>query len=141
MPLERYTKRSPQGRVAKPKSLRRLREESLRQELEEAAKTIHTLDVADVPSAFGTSLTGLPGVEAARRLAVLGPNTLSWSRRAPVVVRFLANFRHLMAILLWVGGAVAFWAQMAELGVAMWCVNILNGGFSLVNSIFQRNVS
>jgi magnesium-transporting ATPase (P-type) len=35
-----------------------------------------------------------------------------------------------MAILLWVGGIVAFFAGMPELGTAIWMVNVINGVFS-----------
>jgi P-type Ca2+ transporter type 2C len=35
-----------------------------------------------------------------------------------------------MAILLWVGGAVGFIAQMPQLGIAIWMVNVINGVFS-----------
>jgi magnesium-transporting ATPase (P-type) len=37
-----------------------------------------------------------------------------------------------MAILLWIGGVVAFFADMPELGVAIWLVNIINGVFSFM---------
>lgn len=36
----------------------------------------------------------------------------------------------MMAILLWVAGAIAFVAQLEELGIAIWLVNIINGLFS-----------
>lgn len=35
-----------------------------------------------------------------------------------------------MAILLWVGGIVAFIAHMPQLGIAVWMVNLINGLFS-----------
>ncbi len=35
-----------------------------------------------------------------------------------------------MAILLWVSGFIAMFAQMLELGIAIWAVNIINGLFS-----------
>lgn len=35
-----------------------------------------------------------------------------------------------MAILLWIGGLVAFIAQLPELGIAIWLVNLINGAFS-----------
>ncbi len=35
-----------------------------------------------------------------------------------------------MAILLWVGGAVGFIAQLPQLGIAIWMVNVINGVFS-----------
>ena len=44
--------------------------------------------------------------------------------------KLLANFTHLMAILLWVAGAMAFVAGMPQLGVAVWLVVLLNGAFS-----------
>ena len=37
----------------------------------------------------------------------------------PLILKFLANFTHLMAILLWVGGIVGFIAQMPEEGIAI----------------------
>ena len=37
-----------------------------------------------------------------------------------------------MAILLWVGGAVAILSHSVELGLAIWFVNIINGVFSFV---------
>jgi len=35
-----------------------------------------------------------------------------------------------MAIMLWIGGAVGFIAQMPQLGIAIWLVNVINGLFS-----------
>ena len=35
-----------------------------------------------------------------------------------------------MAILLWVGGVAALVAQMPQLGIAVWAVNLINGIFS-----------
>ena len=48
----------------------------------------------------------------------------------PLLFKFAANFTHLMAIMLWIGGAVGFLAQMPQLGIAIWMVNIINGLFS-----------
>jgi magnesium-transporting ATPase (P-type) len=44
--------------------------------------------------------------------------------------KLLANFTHLMALLLWVGGLIGFLAQMPQLGMAIWLVNVINGAFS-----------
>jgi potassium/sodium efflux P-type ATPase len=79
---------------------------------------------------LATGLGGLPPDEAERRLYRFGPNAIREVRRAPLVLKFLANFTHLMAVLLWVGGIVAFAAQMPQLGVAIWMVNVINGAFS-----------
>jgi magnesium-transporting ATPase (P-type) len=35
-----------------------------------------------------------------------------------------------MALLLWVGGLIGFLAQMPQLGIAVWMVNLINGAFS-----------
>ena len=45
-------------------------------------------------------------------------------------MKVAANFTHLMAILLWVGGLIGFLAQMPQLGIAIWAVNVINGLFS-----------
>lgn len=73
---------------------------------------------------------GLTQEEAQQRLAVFGPNLLKEAKGTPLIVKFLANFTHLMAIMLWVAGIGAFLAQMPQLGIAVWAVNIINGVFS-----------
>ena len=35
-----------------------------------------------------------------------------------------------MAILLWIGGIMAYFADMLQLAIAIWLVNIINGVFS-----------
>uniref|UniRef100_A0A831U0S6 Cation-transporting P-type ATPase n=1 Tax=Geobacter metallireducens TaxID=28232 RepID=A0A831U0S6_GEOME len=91
---------------------------------------IHTLTIAEVEAALGTGGDGLGQAEAARRLARFGPNAIRPARGRPLIVRFLANYTHLMAILLWIGGIVGFFARMPQLGVAIWLVNVINGIFS-----------
>ncbi len=95
-----------------------------------AAETIHTLPAADVYALLNTRSQGLTQAEADERLKRYGRNTLQEVKGKPLVVKLLANFTHLMALLLWVGGAVAFVAQMPQLGVAVWMVNVINGAFS-----------
>jgi magnesium-transporting ATPase (P-type) len=72
----------------------------------------------------------LTQAEAEIRLGRFGRNVIREVRGKPLIVKFFANFTHLMAILLWVGGAVGFIAQMPQLGIAIWMVNIINGVFS-----------
>lgn len=73
---------------------------------------------------------GLSGAEAASRLSRFGPNSIANAPKKSLFIRFAANFTHLMAILLWAGGLVGFLAQMPQLGLAIWAVNIINGAFS-----------
>jgi P-type Ca2+ transporter type 2C len=86
-----------------------------------------------IPQVFQTLASqpsGLSQAEAVRRLQSNGPNSLVEIKGQPLLIKFLLNFTHLMALLLWVGGLVAFVAQMPELGVAIWLVNLINGSFS-----------
>jgi magnesium-transporting ATPase (P-type) len=92
--------------------------------------TVQTVSAVEVYAALGTCTQGLTSEEVAARLARYGPNAIREVRGKPLWLKFLANFTHLMAILLWVGGVVGFIAGMPELGVAIWMVNVINGVFS-----------
>lgn len=91
---------------------------------------IHSLEIDEVYRALETRPTGLDLKEAAHRLSQYGPNTIREVKRKPIILRLLANFTHLMAILLWAGGIVGFVAQLPQLAVAIWMVNVINGAFS-----------
>ena len=92
--------------------------------------TIQSLKINAVYTALQSRPAGLTSAEAAQRLQQYGPNVIQEIKGKPLALRLLANFTHLMAILLWVGGIVAFIAQMPQIGVAIWMVNIINGAFS-----------
>lgn len=76
--------------------------------------------------------TGLTAAEAAKRLAEDGPNKIADEQKRPLWQVFLANFTHLMAILLWVAGIIAIVADLPELGIAVFLVNVINGVFSFL---------
>ena len=73
---------------------------------------------------------GLSSEEAAKRLAEYGSNMLVEVKGKPLIFKFLAQFTHLMAIMLWAAGIGAFIAKMPELGIAVWSINVINGVFS-----------
>jgi P-type Ca2+ transporter type 2C len=91
---------------------------------------IHTFPVPQAFSILGSGPEGLSLDEAKQRLQQYGQNVITEIKGKPLWIKFLANFTHLMAILLWVGGIVGFIAQMPEIGIAIWMVNIINGVFS-----------
>jgi hypothetical protein len=91
---------------------------------------IHQFDIAQTYTALETRPAGLHRPEVEARSRAYGKNTIREVKGKPLYVRFLANFVHVMAILLWVGGGMAFIAQMPNLGIAVWMVNIINGIFS-----------
>jgi magnesium-transporting ATPase (P-type) len=77
-----------------------------------------------------SSPEGLNSEEAAKRLKEFGTNTLAEVKKKPLILKFLSQFTHLMAIMLWVAGVGAFIAQMPQLGIAVWSINLINGIFS-----------
>ncbi len=91
---------------------------------------ISSLDVQEVYSSLGTSPAGLVQTEAAQRLTDYGRNALREVKGKPLYLKLLANFTHLMALLLWAAGIAALVAQMPQLAIAVWAVNLINGAFS-----------
>lgn len=79
---------------------------------------------------LGTSQGGLASDQVSELQAKYGKNLIQAGKKKSPILAFLSNFTHLMAILLWVAGIIAFIAGMPELGVAVWLVNLINGCFS-----------
>jgi P-type Ca2+ transporter type 2C len=77
-----------------------------------------------------TTDAGLTSEEAAKRLTEYGPNEIREIKGRSMILKFLENFYHLFAIMLWVGGALAFVADMPQLGWAIFAVIFINAIFS-----------
>ncbi|GLB28394.1 haloacid dehalogenase [Lacrimispora amygdalina] len=93
-------------------------------------ETIAKLPADKVYAALGSNVGGLSRSQAEERQKKLGKNLIEEKKKKSIILIFLGNFVHLMAILLWIGGAVAFLAGMPQLGIAVWLVNVINGVFS-----------
>ena len=91
---------------------------------------IHKLRVSEVYQSLDTGPQGLSAEEAARRLQQYGRNVIRAAAGRPLYLKLLANFTHLMALLLWAAGAMAFVAGLRQLGWAIWCVVVINAVFS-----------
>jgi magnesium-transporting ATPase (P-type) len=87
------------------------------------------LPVSEVYRVLETRIEGLKGSEAEARLKLYGRNTLQITQKKNLS-SLVANFTHLMAVLLWVGGMMAFLAGLPQLGAAIRLVNLINGIFS-----------
>ncbi|MGM9891979.1 cation-translocating P-type ATPase [Limosilactobacillus sp.] len=87
-------------------------------------------DTNSIYHELNSSATGLTKQDVQSRQAKYGKNILQKSKTVPLWRRFLSNFTSTMAWLLWVAGIIAFAAKLAELGIAIWSVNIINGCFS-----------
>lgn len=95
-----------------------------------AKESIFKLPVSEVYEALGTRPGGLAQAEAEEKQKEQGKNLIEEKKKKSSLLIFLGNFTHLMAILLWIGGAVAIFADMPQLGIAIFMVNIINGVFS-----------
>ena len=95
-------------------------------------QNVYKLNTEDVFSALNSRPAGITASEALERQEKLGKNTIREKKKTPVIFVLLKNFGSMMAILLWIGGLIAFFAQMPELGIAIWFVNIINGVFSFM---------
>lgn len=99
---------------------------------QESKTDISKLQAEEVYKALGSSASGLTSEQAVEYQKKQGKNLIEEKRKKSVILIFLGNFTHLMAILLWIGGAVAFFAGMPQLAVAIWLVNVINGVFSFM---------
>ena len=87
-------------------------------------------DISEVYTNLHSSSAGLTSAEATARLAKYGRNEIKKSEEESEWKTFFKNFISMMAILLWISGAVAMFSGTIELGIAIWMVNIINGLFS-----------
>jgi magnesium-transporting ATPase (P-type) len=78
------------------------------------------------------SVRGLTSAEAARRLAEFGPNTLPPPASPSWLHQLVAQMTHFFALMLWLAGGLAIVAGMAQLGVAIFVVVVVNGAFAFL---------
>jgi magnesium-transporting ATPase (P-type) len=98
---------------------------------------IHQLPLDAAFSTVRSQPTGLSGADAAGRLVEFGPNRIERLSTVSVGTRFIAQFTHFFAALLWVAACLALVANvrmpgqgMATLAVAIVGVIVVNGVFS-----------
>lgn len=88
------------------------------------------LSIDEIYRELGTSPSGLPEHEAKRRLESYGFNILKEVKKKSLFFKFTENLYNLLAILLWVGGALAFVADMPQLAWSIFAVIFINAVFS-----------
>lgn len=98
---------------------------------------IHQLTQDEALASLQSGPQGLSAEEARRRLLEFGPNQVVRARRESVLWRFIREFIHFFALILWLAAGLAFWADwkdpdqgMATLGFAIIGVIVVNGVFS-----------
>ncbi|WP_153112112.1 cation-translocating P-type ATPase [Propionivibrio limicola] len=95
------------------------------------------LSIAEALKSLESSENGLTAAEAARRLKEYGPNRLAEIDGEAEWKRFLREFTHFFAVILWVAAGLAFFAESRSPGEGMWqlalailAVILINGTFS-----------
>ena len=93
-------------------------------------KEIYTTPETEVFDLLGSAPDGLSSEGAARHLEEEGRNVIEKRRGTPLWRKFLSNFIHFFAILLWIAAFLSFVADLPELGIACIGVIVINGIFS-----------
>ena len=98
---------------------------------------IHQLSAADAIASLKSEPQGLSSAEALRRLDQFGFNRVEEVARESKLLRFLKEFTHFFAMILWLAAALAFLAEwsdpgrgMAKVGYAIIAVIVVSGLFS-----------
>ncbi|MCL6620623.1 MAG: cation-transporting P-type ATPase [Syntrophobacterales bacterium] len=98
--------------------------------------SIQALTREEALKALASRDTGLTAAEARRRLEEYGPNEIREVRRTPLWRRFLAQFSHFLAVLLWIAAFLCFLSAYFQpeegLGRLGWAII----GVILVNALF-----
>lgn len=98
---------------------------------------IHHQTTQEVLESLHSNWRGLTAPEAQRRLREFGVNGVEKIQRTVFAIRFLKNFTHFFALILWLAAGLAFLAEyyspgegMSTLGGAIIGVIVINGAFS-----------
>lgn len=97
---------------------------------------IHNLSREEVLKRLVTSEKGLSEDEALKRLHEYGLNEIKEVKGKPLYLRFLAQFTHFLAILLWIAAGLCFLSEYLHPGEGMVSLGIAITGVIFINAIF-----
>ncbi|TSA07162.1 MAG: cation-transporting P-type ATPase [Deltaproteobacteria bacterium] len=83
-----------------------------------------------------TSESGLTEEEAKKRFLEFGPNEIREVRKTSLSIRFLKQFTHFLAILLWIGAGLAFLSEYLHPGEGMRTLGLAIAGVIFINAVF-----
>jgi sodium/potassium-transporting ATPase subunit alpha len=98
---------------------------------------IHNLSKEDALKAVITSEYGLSEEEAGRRLYEYGPNKIREIRKKSLSLRFLSQFTHFLAVLLWVAAGFSFLSEYLHPGEGMLTLGFAIIGVIIINAVFS----
>jgi len=97
---------------------------------------INNLKKEEVLRSLVTSENGLTDEEAKRRFLEFGPNELKEVKKTPLSIRFLKQFTHFLAILLWIAAGLAFVSEYLHPGEGMLTLGLAIIGVIFINALF-----
>src|SRR4030066_445351 len=97
---------------------------------------IHNLSREQVLKSLVTSDKGLSEDEALRRLHEYGLNEIKEVRRKPLYLRFISQFTHFLAILLWIAAVLCLLSEYLHPGEGLLFLGIAILGVILINAVF-----
>jgi calcium-translocating P-type ATPase len=91
----------------------------------------------DALASLRSRASGLAGGEARRRLAEYGPNRVEEAKGELLALRFLQEFVHFFALILWLAAGLAFVADLYDPGQGMAALGWAIIGVIAVNGVFS----
>lgn len=110
-------------------------------------KNRHQCSIDELYQELESHPKGLSDEEAERRLKIFGTNELHVRQQTPAYIKFLLQFKNFFAILLMVGGGLAFFADYLEpeqgnfyIGCALYGVVLLNAIFTFIQAYQSEKI-
>ncbi|RMG72801.1 MAG: cation-transporting P-type ATPase, partial [Nitrospirae bacterium] len=97
---------------------------------------INEITIEEVFRRLNTSENGLSDSEAKKRLWEYGPNEIKEAKKAPLLMEFLKQFTHFLALLLWLAAGLAFFSEYLHPGEGMSTLGSAIIGVIFINAIF-----
>lgn len=110
-------------------------------------KNYHKLPIDELYQALKSNSKGLSDEEAEQRLKTFGTNELRVRQQTPSYIKFLLQFKNFFAMLLMVGGGLAFFADYLDpeqgnfyIGCALYGVVLLNAIFTFIQAYQSEKI-
>ncbi|AGS39178.1 cation-translocating P-type ATPase [Cycloclasticus zancles] len=107
----------------------------------------HQCPISELYQSLDSHETGLSDEEAERRIKAFGTNELHVRQQTPGYIKFLLQFKNFFAVLLMVGGSLAFFADYLDpeqgnfyIGCALYGVVLLNAIFTFIQAYQSEKI-
>lgn len=97
---------------------------------------LQELSPVDALKSLVTTMDGLDEAEAKKRLDEFGPNLIKEVAKKSLLLRFLSEFTHFLALLLWTGAGLAFVSEYFKPGEGMLALGLAIVFVIFINAVF-----